>query len=226
MTQLSIGGVVFEGFEVPSAVAFGGEQALVVHKMPGGGRIVDVMGRDDYNLVWSGILTGVEASSRARQLDAIRVAGNIIPVSWNAFYYSAIIASLKLTYDNSWWIRYELTCKVVSDEAQSTALIVSSDSTAILTDIEIAATFTDLGSASSLVSAQSALSAGTQANATATLALTQVASNIDQKIYAAEQQLQAPDIATLVIASGSLADLTLARGYIGRASTNLQYASQ
>ena len=63
MGLLTLGSIVFDGFEVPSRVEFGGEQQLAVHKLIGGARVIDALGRDDAALRWRGVLSGAEASS-------------------------------------------------------------------------------------------------------------------------------------------------------------------
>ena len=79
-TSLSLGDVLFADLEVPDHITFGGEQALTVHKLVGGTRIIDAMGRDDMPLEWSGWFMGAEALSRARYLETQRIAGTAVPL--------------------------------------------------------------------------------------------------------------------------------------------------
>lgn len=46
-TVLLLGPVVFQEFEIPPCINFGGRQRLAMHRMPDGARIVDALGRDD-----------------------------------------------------------------------------------------------------------------------------------------------------------------------------------
>jgi hypothetical protein len=225
MSGLTLGSVALAGFEIPGEVQFGGAQALAVHKLPGGMRIIDVMGRDDADVRWGGVISGRDAAARARMLDAMRVAGATIPLSWDAFYYDVIIAELTLNYTNPWWIPYRIRCKVLADQAQLIAGPFVSDAAAISADLEVAASLTGVGAALAAITPAGALTAGTQANASALIALSATAAAIASGVATAGQQLQSADIPTAVSAAGSLAYLTAAQGYVGRASINLQDVS-
>ena len=78
MTTLTLGGVAFQGFEIPDSLNFGGEQALAIHKFPGGSRTVDSMGPDDDDIRWSGRFRGTSAEQRATLLDYMRRQGQQI----------------------------------------------------------------------------------------------------------------------------------------------------
>jgi hypothetical protein len=43
---LTLGGIVFDDFSTPSAMGAGGKQAMVIHKLPGGSRVIDTLGLD------------------------------------------------------------------------------------------------------------------------------------------------------------------------------------
>jgi len=225
MVLLTLGPLTLEGFEVPSRVRFGGAQALAVHKLPGGVRVIDAMGRDDADLVWSGYFAGPSAGSRARLLDALRVAGAALPLSWDAFCYSVIISTADLDYQNPWWIGYRITCKVVADQAQGVQAVADDFGAAVLDDLASASGFFDLADASAALAAPGALSVGTQANLSAIASLTTASSGISANIAVAEAGLQGSDVAGLVASSQSLAQLCCAQGYVGRATTNLEDAS-
>ena len=78
---LTLGPFVFTDFAVPEKLPFGGKQQLHVHKMPGGSRVIDAMGADDIDRLWSGTLWGDTALSDALTLDAMRRAGEPLPYS-------------------------------------------------------------------------------------------------------------------------------------------------
>ena len=65
---LLLGPVAFQDFELPANIGFGGEQRLAVHCLPGGARVIDVLGRDDAEITFSGIFSGSDATLRARTL--------------------------------------------------------------------------------------------------------------------------------------------------------------
>ncbi len=63
---VSLGPITFTGFEVPSRINFGGSQRLVVHRFPGGARVIDSLGDDPARPEWKGSFTGPLAAARAR----------------------------------------------------------------------------------------------------------------------------------------------------------------
>lgn len=114
-TVVSLGGFEFQTFEVPERLPFGGEQALVVHKLIGGTRIVDAMGRDDREIAWSGMFLGKDADSRANELDAMRIAGKPLTLTWGSKSFVVVIASFTPIYANFHEIPYGISCEVVSN---------------------------------------------------------------------------------------------------------------
>lgn len=113
---LTLGAVVFQGFEVPESIQIGGEHALVVHKLPGGGRIIDAMGADHRDIPWSGRFRGYQAESRARQLDGYRNAGKPILLTWSSYRYQVIVRSFEANYQQPYEIPYSISCVVVTDQ--------------------------------------------------------------------------------------------------------------
>lgn len=130
------GGVVlgdfsFSGFEVPSHISLGGRQAMTVHHLPGGERVIDLLGSDDRALEWSGTFinsTGVNItgfgldigdhnpSARARQLDQMRADGRQLALVWGDFYYTVIIENFEAeTHYES--VMYRISCCVLRNEA-------------------------------------------------------------------------------------------------------------
>lgn len=117
-----LGDVAFERYEVPERIAFGGQQAMAIHKFPGGARIIDAMGRDDNAIHWRGVMLGPDAEVRARQLEDMRVLGDPQPLSWGAFFYTVVVESLDFDYRMPSHITYYITCAVVRDEAEDASL--------------------------------------------------------------------------------------------------------
>lgn len=136
------GGVVlgdfsFSGFEVPAQINFGGKQAMTVHHLPGGERVVDLLGSDDRSLDWSGTFinsTGVDIvdfsldigdhnpAARARRLDQMRADGQQLPLVWGDFFYTVIIDSFEAEtrYEH---VAYRISCFVLRNEATAPATI-------------------------------------------------------------------------------------------------------
>jgi hypothetical protein len=111
---LQLGPVLFQDFEVPARVRFGGKQRLAVHQLPGGGRVVDVMGADEGALRWSGVFSGAGAAERASLLDGMRRGGAVWPVSWAGSRYTVVIEAFEADQMNPAWIPYRLSLCVVA----------------------------------------------------------------------------------------------------------------
>lgn len=113
--KLTIDNFVFTGFEVPEHITFGGAQSLSVHKLPGGSRVVNSMGRDDAPLEWSGVFTGANALSRARFLDSYRIGGAAHTLTWGDFRYSVVIREFLPSYERAFHIPYRIVCEVIEE---------------------------------------------------------------------------------------------------------------
>lgn len=114
---LILGPVVFQDFEAAAGIRFGGEQRIIVHKLPGGTRVIDSLGRDDAEITLSGTFSGPDGTLRARMLDELRAEGSVLPLTWDVFFYSVVIRDFQADYRNSYWIPYRLACTVLRDEA-------------------------------------------------------------------------------------------------------------
>ncbi len=223
--QLVLGPVAFDSFEVPSRIRLGGKQVLAVHKLPGGARVIDAMGRDDAELRWDGVFSGPGAADRARLLDSLRVAGLTLPLSWDAFFYTVLIAELELDYSNPWWIPFRITCTVVLDGTAELAVAALSVATAVGQDLLSAASYFDISGLQSSLAADGATTRGTAAYDASASALASASASIDGQIASANALTSAADVPSAVSGAGQLAQLTAARGFIARAGVNLADAS-
>ena len=113
--SLVLGPVVFQGFELPADIAVGGRQRLAVHRLADGSRVIDVLGPDENDISWSGVLSGPLAASRAQALDALRVAGNPLDLSFGAWFAPVIVSALSVNANLSGWIPYQITCTVLAE---------------------------------------------------------------------------------------------------------------
>ena len=138
-SYLSLGSVSFQEFEVPSGIAWGGAQQLKIHRLPGGTRIVDAMGRDDADIEWSGVFSGPDAALRASLLDFMRADGGVLALTWSSFYYSVIIARFDADQRRPNWIPYKISCCVVRDESAAIFLAPVSLAASVAQDLAIAA---------------------------------------------------------------------------------------
>jgi hypothetical protein len=114
-TILKLGDFVFSGQEIPPKISFGGDQALAIHELIGGVRVVDAMGRQDAPLEWSGILRGENALSRARYLDGLRIAGKELKLGWSELSYLVLVKTFRCDFERSYFQPYSISCVVVAD---------------------------------------------------------------------------------------------------------------
>jgi len=227
-----LGLVLFQDFEIPGQINFGGRQALAIHRLPGGGRVIDAMGRDDAEITFSGIFSGPDATRRARMLDGMRAAGQTQPLSWDVFSYAVVIRNFQADYRAGNWIPFFLACSVLRDEAASVVEVPLPLAELILNDIGVAAAIgVDLGQAIRALAEPDATTRGTPAHARASLMLSQAEADIAASILVADHALptaEITDTGTLLAAEaalGRLADLAVARAHVGRARINLADAA-
>jgi len=114
-TFLTLGPITFANFEIPQRINFGGTQALSVKQLVGGARIIDVMGRIDDDITWSGLFFGETAMYRAQYLDSLRVQGAPLPLTFSSFNYSVVIKDFACSFERTYQIPYKITCTVIQD---------------------------------------------------------------------------------------------------------------
>src|SRR5579884_1809307 len=118
---LTLGGVVFQDFEIPATINAGGEQMLAVHKLPGGSRVIDAMGPDDSDIRWTGRFRGTSAEQRALLLDFMRRQGQQLLLTYSLRRYQVIIREFAANFEQSYEIPYSIACTVLIDETQALA---------------------------------------------------------------------------------------------------------
>lgn len=225
-TQLVLGPVAFGGFEIPERINFGGAQRLAVHRLPGGARVIDAMGRDDAEIAWSGFFAGPDGAMRARLLDMLRTTGAVLPLTWDSFLYSVVIARFDAQFAAPWWIPYRITCTVLQDEAQALVAAGVSLLASVTGDLLAAASSGfDTSAPLAAVGVDGATTAGTGAQADALASLQSSRSGLETALTGASAGLASTDLGALANTTGSMAQLANARGYVGRAATNLANAS-
>jgi hypothetical protein len=108
-------GVRFDGMASPESMTFGGDQMMQVHKLPGGGRVVDVFGRDDEDIEWGGKFFGPNALANARAVDAIRISGRQVPLAWADFHFNVVVKKFHAEYTRGGAvIPYKITVVIAS----------------------------------------------------------------------------------------------------------------
>ena len=252
-TILSLDGVVFQDFEIPESINFGGSQRLVVHKLIGGNRKVDALGSDQDDIAWSGRFRGASALPRAQQIDRLRIIGKPVTLSWGGLSYTVVIADFKASYQRSYEIPYRITCTPSDAEvapAQASQTIDSlvggdlSGATGLLAGLSapLATVSQALGSATSALGALGTLTgksgsqtAGLLASITSAQAGIQGAITLgDGNVFQGASQIgsvvagdpigSASRLTSQISALTDLSSLVNARGLIGRVAQNVSSA--
>ena len=122
-----LGTVALQGFEVPDSAPWGGAQALTVHKLIGGARIIDAMGVDDRAISLKGTFLSPDADARALQIDKLRKAGQSVPFSYANHVYLVVIKEFLPAFERPDRVPYTLTLEVLQDQTQPAAIIPLSD---------------------------------------------------------------------------------------------------
>ena len=249
--SVRLGPITFTGQEVPEYLVIGGAQALKTWKLPGGSRVLDVMGRDDAALEWSGIMLGPGAESRMLSIDAIRVSGQPITLAFGQSSYTVVVADLKGKDRRENWCEYSITCEVVQDNsAQFTSFLptalqqITGDISSALNLIPpgLTSVLTAVTGAQTALSITGALNQGTAAFGAASTALGSAQSAITGTIATAGSAISALSGSTGILGTGVgfgntaqaianlnsavsnsniVGSLTNAGGYIERTTTNL-----
>lgn len=116
---------------------FGGNQAMVVHKLPGGSRSIDTLGPDEADIAWSGRFFGDGAYATAIAIDGVRQAGQVVPLVWGGQYRSVIVSSFRPEVIRMpVWVEYSIVCTVYQNPMLGNlAASVSSIDTLVSTDL-------------------------------------------------------------------------------------------
>ncbi len=222
---LLLGPVTFRRFEIPSCIGFGGRQQMAVHRLPGGARVIDAMGRDDAPIIWDGAFAGPDAADRARLLDLLRVEGLPLPLYWDAFAYLVVIAAFDAAYERPNWVPYRIACTVLLDETQALSTILAPLAVTVAADLG-AASAVDTSAATAALGLPGATTLGTAnyegAVGAVGAALGQAASTMNS---AGVALAGAADPVSAASAAGTLALAADANGYLSRAAANLANAS-
>lgn len=110
-----LGEFIFDGFEYPEAINFGGSQIMSRQTLVGGKRVINTMGRSDDDISWSGYFDGLGALDRARFIDQYRIDGKPLDFTYDRFKYKVLIKDFKPVYKTFYWIPYSITLEVIED---------------------------------------------------------------------------------------------------------------
>jgi hypothetical protein len=133
---VSLGTLTFTGVEVPSLLRVGSEQALIVHKLIGGDRVIQSMGNDPASLSLTGMFTGPTAFQRAQKVAQLRDTGK--QLRFGVAGLSVLVYIKAFAYDltaKSAVIPYALTLEVQPTPATNPAATTSALSNLVGSDI-------------------------------------------------------------------------------------------
>jgi hypothetical protein len=230
---LLLGPILFQNFEMPERIHWGGAQRLSVHRLASGARVIDALGRDDADITWCGVFSGEDATVRARALDFMRVNGAVWPLTWNWYFYSVLIADFQADYVRQNWIPYRIACRVLRDEVEGVAEAVLSLASSLTGDLAMADGFgtgIGVGAALSSIAAIEGTTRGSAAFCKSRESLAATSAQFDTQMAVTEARMNGATTAgagglneTTGLA-GQLASLANGRGYVRRAEVNLANA--
>lgn len=231
----STGGVVlgdftFAGFEVPESVPIGGAQSMTVHRLPGGDRVVDLMGDDLADISWSGTFLDGNPEARARQLDQMRSDGMPLPLHFGHSFYTVLIRSLTATVQYG-RVGYSIACLVLRDESTAKPAADPDLDSGVAGDLLSAVASAPavlgpiLSTAQTAVSALGTLIPGSPRLAQAFAVLGGAQSALNGLSASAGSALGAisngASLTSAVVSSGTLAQSLQSAAFVGRAVRNL-----
>jgi hypothetical protein len=137
---LLLGGISFDEWSTPERVPFGGKQAMAVHKLPGGARVVDTLGPDDADIQFAGTVYGNNAYGVADALDALRSTGTPVPLIFAGRFYTVIIQEFHADIERfPQLMRYHISCMIAQNNmAGILGAITSSVTSLVSADISTA----------------------------------------------------------------------------------------
>ena len=138
---VTLGGLLLQGVEVPSRLAIGGDQALTIHKLIGGDRVMQAMGPDPAPIELAGMFTGPGALARAQQLMALRDVGRPLRLAFAGISLMVVIRPASYTYQQQGAvIPYSLSVEVQPTVAAATSSAPSALSSLVGPDVASAVT--------------------------------------------------------------------------------------
>lgn len=148
---LMLGPVAMSGIMTDDVLPWGGSQRMAVHKLPGGARVIDVMGRDDADLAWRGYLEGPLAMPSALAIDALRIGGQVQTLTWDVQSFNVVVAEFIADYRYTSWIPYRIRCVVLADNSANATTAQPSLASSVMGDIS-SALGVNLPSSSAIIS--------------------------------------------------------------------------
>jgi hypothetical protein len=117
-TTLILGDFVFQDFEIPEEIGFGGDQKLAIKKMLGGVRDVQALGMDWRPISWTGQFfptqAGESALDRAEDIQSMLIAAQPVTLTWDEISLLVYVRTFEPDYRFA-RIPYRIVCEVVQD---------------------------------------------------------------------------------------------------------------
>jgi hypothetical protein len=130
---LILGPITFTNFSTPERMPFGGRQVIAKHILIGGSRVIDTMGPDDEDIHWEGQFFGAGAYQNCLALDALRAAGNPLPLSYAGQGYSVVIHEFHADIRRlPLWVDYHISCVIVTNGAHGFGLLAAASVDALV----------------------------------------------------------------------------------------------
>ncbi len=222
--NLTLGNVAFQDFEVPESIALGGVQRVAVQSLIGGGRVVNVLGGDDGEISFAGIFSGDDATARVQLLDTMRAAGAAVPLVWDGFFYSVVIAEVLADFTKPWWIPFSIRCVPLDDDNTDLADAVISALDSVGSDLAAATQLAgQAGLPPSVLSGTSSASLSTAQGVVEEAFSSSdagVISSVGAFAAATDTTAAAGAFGNILATSAQLAALGVVNGYVNRAVAN------
>jgi hypothetical protein len=155
---IRLGELIFNASEVPQRVNSGGSQMLVKQQLIGGVRVIDALGKNDDDIVFSGLITGIIDQERSKYLDYLRTSGIQVNFTYSSFNYSAVMRDYKPDLRMGYKNYYTITLTIIEDlNAPITIAIPTSFSDEILGAYQAALTLAELIANPSILSTMTEL---------------------------------------------------------------------
>ncbi len=137
---LTLGGIPFDQFSTPNMLGAGGRQHLVIHKLPGGQRVIDTLGPDEADISWAGMFYGNDSYDNVMALDAMRASGQVVPLIFGGQFRSVIVEGFEYKIRRlPVWIEYRINCVVYQNPSiGAVGTVAGSVDTLILSDLATA----------------------------------------------------------------------------------------
>ncbi len=113
--DLILGGIVFQKFEIPPKINFGGVQRIAKHNLIGVNRVIDAMGPVEDDIEWAGRFRALGAVARATALDQMRADGAQVPLIWGGMYRMVVVEHFEADFMKLYEIPYRINCAVAAN---------------------------------------------------------------------------------------------------------------